>query len=124
MLMENPAAIEEGLQVLENQVPASRGFIDLLSVDADRTLVVVELKKDSDDRMLTQALEYYDFVRDNSERFAQAYSDHEIKPHVEPRLALIAANYSSAVLAAARYVNVPLSLYTYAYLGMGSMEGI
>lgn len=124
MLIENPDAIEEGLRILENQVPASRGFIDLLAVDTDGTLVIVELKKESDDRILTQALEYYDFARDNSERFAQIYSDYKIKAHVEPRLFLIANTYSATVLAAARYTNVPLTLYTYAYLGMGDMRGL
>jgi Holliday junction resolvase-like predicted endonuclease len=124
MLMENPSAIEEGLQILENQVPASRGFIDLLAVDADGTLVVVELKKDSDDRVLSQALEYYDFVRDNSERFAQIYAKHSIKARVEPRLMLIAGSYGAMVLAAARYTNVPLTLYTYAHLGMGEARGL
>jgi Holliday junction resolvase-like predicted endonuclease len=124
MLIENPDAIEEGLRILENQVPASRGFIDLLAVDADGTLVVVELKKESDDRILTQALEYYDFVRDNSERFAQIYSDDKIKARVEPRLLLVASAYSPTLLAAARYTNVPLTLYTYAYLGMGDMQGL
>ncbi len=124
LLIENPRAIEEGLTILESQVPASHGFIDLLAVDADGTLVVIELKKDSDDRMLTQALEYYDFVRDNAERFAQIYSDHKIEARVEPRLLLVASAYSSTVLAAARYTSVPLSLYTYAYLGIDDLRGL
>jgi len=124
LLSECPAAIEEGLQILERQVPAGRGFIDCLAVDADNTLVVIELKKESDDRILTQGLEYYDFVRDNSERFAQTYSDHEINAHVEPRLLLIASSFSSTVLAAARYVDVPLTLYTYTYLSLGDQKGL
>jgi len=124
LLSESPAAIEEGLQILERQVPAGRGFIDILGVDADNTLVVIELKKESDDRILTQGLEYYDFVRDNSERFAQIYPDHEINARVEPRLLLIAGSFSPAVLAAARYVDVPLTLYTYTYLSLGDKQGL
>ena len=124
LLSESPAAIEEGLQILERQVPAGPGFIDILAVDADNTLVVIELKKESDDRILTQGLEYYDFVRDNSERFAQIYSGHEINARVEPRLLLIASSFSPAVLAAARYVDVPLTLYTYTYLSLGDKQGL
>jgi hypothetical protein len=110
--------------MIESQVPASRGFIDLLAADADGTLVVIELKKESDDRILTQALEYYDFVRDNSERFAQIYSEHRIKARVEPRLLLVANAHNTTLLAAARYTNVPLTLYICAYLGMGDMQGL
>jgi len=124
LLNECPVAIEKGLQILERQVPAGRGFIDCLAVDADKTLVVIELKKESDDRVLTQGLEYYDFVRDNSERFAQIYSGHEINTHAEPRLLLIAGSFSPTVLAAARYVDVPLTLYTYTYLGLGDKQGL
>lgn len=124
LLSEYPAAIEEGVQILERQVPAGRGFIDILAVDADNTLVVIELKKDSDDRVLTQGLEYYDFVRDNLERFAQIYSDYEISSSVEPRLLLIAGSFSPAVLAAARYVDIPLTLYTYTYLSLGDKQGL
>jgi len=126
LLSECPAAIGEGLHILERQVPAGRGFIDILAVDADsdNALVVIELKKESDDRVLTQGLEYYDFVRDNIERFAQIYSDHKINAHVEPRLLLIAGSFSPPVLAAARYVDVPLTLYTYTYLSLGDKQGL
>ena len=109
MLIENPAAIEDGLQILENQVPASRRFIDLLAAEGEGAPVVIELKRDSDDRILTQALEYYDFVRDNAERFSRIRPDRGINPRVEPRLILVAGEYSSTISAAARYVNVPLA---------------
>jgi Holliday junction resolvase-like predicted endonuclease len=126
LLSECPAAIGKGVQILERQVPASRGFIDILAVDADNenALVVIELKKESDDRVLTQGLEYYDFVRDNIERFAQIYPDHKINAHVEPRLLLIAGSFNPSVLAAARYVDVPLTLYTYTYLSLGDKQGL
>jgi hypothetical protein len=124
LLSECPAAIEDNLQILERQVPAGRGFIDILAVDADSRLVVIELKKESDDRVLTQGLEYYDFVRDNSERFAQIYSDHKINALVEPKLLLVAGSFSPTVLAAARYVDIPLTLYTYTYLSLGDQQAL
>jgi hypothetical protein len=124
LLSENPSSIEEKLHILERQVPAGRGFIDMLAMDTDQTLVVIELKKESDDRILVQGLEYYDFVRDNSERFAQTYPDHDINARVEPRLLLIAGSFNPAVLAASRYVDVPLTLYTYTYLSLGNQRGL
>ena len=44
LLSESPASIEEGLQLLERQVPAGRGFIDMLAVDADGTLAGYDLE--------------------------------------------------------------------------------
>ena len=126
LLSDCPSAIEKGLQILERQVPAGLGFIDILAVDADsdNALVVIELKKESDDRVLVQGLEYYSVVRDNIERFAQTYSDHTINTRVEPRLLLIAGSFGPAVLAAARYVDVSLTLYTHTYLSLGDKQGL
>ena len=118
LLSECPAAIEPGIQILGRQVPAGRGFIDILAVDADNenALVVIELKKGTDDHVLVQALEYYDFVRENIERVAHVYPGRHINVQVEPRILLVAGGFSAAVLAGVRYLDVPVSLYTYAYL--------
>lgn len=123
MLIECPAAIEDGLNILERQVPAGGGYIDILAVDDDSRLVVIELKKESDDRVLTQGLSYYDFVRENLERFAQAYPAYNVNTAIEPRLVLVAGRFSATVLAAARYVEIPLTLLTYAYLSIGDSKG-
>lgn len=96
----------------------------MLAVDAGGTIVVIELKQESDDRILIQGLEYYDSVRTNIERFRQMYPDHDIAVQVEPKLALIASNFSPTVMSAARYVDVPLALYTYSYLRLGDKEGL
>jgi hypothetical protein len=95
----------------------------MLAVDDDSRLVVIELKKESDDRVLTQGLSYYDFVRDNLERFAQAYPGYNVNTAVEPRLVLVAGSFGATVLAAARYVEIPLTLLTYAYLSIGDSKG-
>ena len=43
---------------------------------------------------------------------------------MEPRLILVASGYSGSTLTAARYVGVPLTLYTYSYLDVGGVRGL
>jgi Holliday junction resolvase-like predicted endonuclease len=125
MLLADIENLEEGLQVLDNQVPAGPGFIDILAADSDKALVVIELKKEESDRMLLQTLEYYDLVRENAPHFANTYRQkYPIDEHAEPRLILVAHTFSDMMQVAAKYVNAPIALYTYEYLKFGDQKGL
>lgn len=125
LLLADIENLEAGLHILDNQVPAGSGFIDILAVDSDNALVVIELKKEESDRMLLQTLEYYDLVRENTPRFASSYGNkHHIDENAEPRLILIAHTFNEMLQSAAKYVNAPLALYTYEYLQFGDQKGL
>ncbi len=126
LIMAEPQNLEDTLVVLDNQVAAGSGFIDILAVDSsDNSLVIIELKKEESDRVLVQALQYYDFVRENIERFATSYSSkHEIDVLSEPRLIIVAHSFSDALSAAAKYINPSVSLYQYEYLSLGNQKGL
>ncbi len=125
LILADVENLEEGLHVLDNQVPAGSGFIDVLAVDSDNALVVIELKKEESDRMLLQTLEYYDVVRENTPRFASSYRNkHPIDENAEPRLILIAHAFSEMLQSAAKYINAPLALYTYEYLQFADQKGL
>lgn len=125
LLLADIENLEEGLEVLDNQVPAGSGFIDILAVDSDNALVVIELKKEESDRMLLQTLEYYDVVRERAAHFANSYrSKHPVDEHAEPRLILVAHQFSELLQAVVKYVSAPIALYTYEYLQFGTQKGL
>jgi Holliday junction resolvase-like predicted endonuclease len=125
LLLADLGNLEEGLQVLDNQVPAGTGFIDILATDSEKALVVIELKKEESDRMLLQTLEYYDFVRERAAHFASTYRHkYPIDEHAEPRLILVAHTFSETLQAAAKYLDAPLALYTYEYLHFGNENAL
>lgn len=124
LLADNLESVEEGLQVLGHQVPAGRGFIDLLVADQRGALVAFVLSKSSDEQILVQALERYDFLRDNIERYSQTYPGYKINPMTEPKLILVASDYSASTATAARYIGIPLVLYICLYLDVGGMRGL
>jgi Holliday junction resolvase-like predicted endonuclease len=114
IILANPEVIEQGFQIIAHQHPTDSGPLDILGVDAEETLVIIELKNEADDGHLDQGLRYYDWCRQNLAWLAQAYSGKfKINPEVSPRLILIAPSFTETVKRIAKYVDVTLQLFEY-----------
>src|SRR5271157_3167596 len=116
-IMKRPETIEKGLVMLDHQVPAGTGKIDILAVDSGNIITIIELKVVEDDGMLMQALEYYDWVNQNIDRLAERYQEKKLKvdPNESPRIMLIAPSFSTSLKICCRYVNPDVSLLEYMY---------
>jgi hypothetical protein len=88
----------------------------VLLVDSGGALVVVELKVVVDDEMLMQALDYYDYVTRNVDGFARAYADKGINPRQEPRLLLIAPDFSPLLLNRLKWLTLRPELVSFQIL--------
>ena len=113
-LRRKPKLIEDGLQYITNQLETFRGPLDVLFVDSDQTLVVAELKVTKNDRMMTQALDYYNYIFDNREKIAWAFGK-GINPEKDPRLLLIAPDFSKTLLDRCKWLNIQIELYRFRY---------
>src|SRR3972149_6470941 len=94
ILIANPEIIEDGLRVINHQQQTNTGPLDILGVDAEGTLVVIELKNEAAEGHLDQGLRYYDWCRQNLAWIAQAFKDFEINMKTLPRLFLIAPSFT------------------------------
>ena len=110
MVVEAPELLEEGLQTVARQVPTARGPLDVLLVDSGNALVVAELKVVDEDGMLVQGIDYYDYVARNLESFARVYGSHQIDVSQEPRLLLVAPNFSQRLLDRIKWIDIDISL--------------
>lgn len=108
--------IEEGLVYVDHQRQAAGGRLDILMVDSGRSLVVAELKVVQDDGMLVQGLDYYDDVSTHVEALARLYKSHSIDPTQRVRLLLIAPEFSQTLLNRCKWLNLPISLFTFSCL--------
>lgn len=113
MIRRAPELIEAGLKFVDHQAFTERGPLDVLLVDSGRALVVAELKVIEDDSMLVQGIDYYDYVLRNLDGYARAYKQHRIDPKQEPRLFLIAPSFSVTLLNRTKWINIPISLFTF-----------
>lgn len=105
--------IEPGLRYIDHQTFTNRGPLDLLMVDSGNALVVAELKVVEDDSMLTQGIDYYDYVTKNIEGFARVYKDFHVDPHQTVRLILIAPSFSISLINRCKWIDIQISLFTY-----------
>ena len=112
----NAGEIEEGLIYVDHQKPAAGGRLDVLLVDSGRSLVVAELKITQDDGMLLQGLDYYDYVSTHIESFARLYKNRSIDPTQQVRLFLIAPTFSQALVNRCKWLDLPISLFTFTCL--------
>lgn len=113
IVRHNAGEIEEGLTYVDHQRPAAGGRLDVLLVDSGRSLVVAELKVTEDNGMLFQGLDYYDFVATHVESFARQYKNHSVDPAQPVRLFLVAPTFSQALINRCKWLDLPISLFTY-----------
>jgi hypothetical protein len=118
MIREHPHLIEPGLRYVASQRKAGRGPLDLLLIDSGNALVVVELKVASSDEMLFQGLDYFDYIYSNLERLALAYEikGFKIDPYQEPRIMLIAPDFSQSLINRCKWLKSRIDLYRFRYL--------
>jgi len=123
ILIENPSVIEEGLRIITHQQMTNTGPLDILAVDAEKTLVVIELKNEAAEGHIDQGLRYYDWCRQNLAWLTQAFSDFEINPKALPRLFLIAPTYTDTVKQIAKYVAIGVDLRLFEYHALENEKG-
>jgi len=113
LIRQDPDLIEEGLTFITHQFDTKRGPLDVLLADSGNALIVAELKATEDDNMLTQGMDYYDFVASNIESLARGYKDAKINPLEDPRLLLIAPSFSQTLINRCKWIDIPISLFEY-----------
>ena len=114
-LREYPHLIEQGLKFADAQRRVGRGPLDLLFLDSGKALVVVELKIVKSDEMLLQAMDYFDYIYSNRERLALAYEAKgiEIDASQEPRIILVAPDFSRLLVNRCKWLKVKVDLYRF-----------
>ena len=109
----NANQIEEGLVYVHHQQITGSGRLDVLLVDSGHSLVLAELKVIEDDGMLLQGLDYYDYVSSHVEAIARLYTRFSIDPTQPVRLFLIAPSFSQSLITRCKWIDVPISLFSY-----------
>jgi hypothetical protein len=124
MLLENLSLLEEGMKVVAHQLATPTGPLDILAVDEDGALALLELKNEVDDREepLLQGIRYYDWVTENRAWIANVYKNMRIDPQKEPRLILVAPDFSTPLKRLAKFLAVEVELFRYQAIQLPSGE--
>jgi hypothetical protein len=108
VLQEHPGTIEEGLRILDRCIPcAPCGEIDFLAVDRMTQLAVIDLEVAPSDELLIRGLAHFDWIVGNVPNMRRMYRGQTINFSLQPRLLLLAPEFSSRMRCAARQVVSP-----------------
>jgi len=115
ILVANPELLEEGMKIIAHQLTTPTGPLDILAVDEEGALAVVELKNEIDEKenQLLQAIRYYDWCFENRAWLANAYKGKGIDPQKDPRLILVAPDFSESLKRLAKFLSIEVELYRY-----------
>lgn len=113
LIRQGANLIEGGVQYIDHQRNTERGPLDVLMVDSGNALIIAELKIIEDDTMLVQGIDYYDYISKNIEGISRVYKNFQIDPKQNVRLFLIAPSFSVSLLNRCKWIDIPISLFTY-----------
>jgi hypothetical protein len=97
-LKEFTGALEEGLRAIDAEIPCPPGGeIDLLAIDRANQLTVIDFDTASSDELLLRGLGHFDWVVGNLPNVRRMFRGQAINYSLEPRLFLLAPQFSSRV---------------------------
>lgn len=97
-LKEFEGALEEGLRCIDAELPCGPcGKIDLLALDRANQLTIIDFDTTSSDELLLRGLDHFDWVVGNLFNIRRMFRGHAINFSLEPRLFLLAPQFSSRV---------------------------
>jgi len=101
-------ALESGLRVIDFEIPcAPCGEIDLLAVDRTNQLAIIDFELNAGDEILTRGLGHFDWMVANLPNVRRMFRGQAINFSLEPRLFLLAPQFSSRLRCAARQIQRP-----------------
>jgi hypothetical protein len=96
VLKEFEGALEEGLRAIDAEIPCPPcGEIDLLAIDRANQLTIIDFDMTSSDELLLRGLGHFDWVVGNLPNVRRMFRGQAINFSLEPRLFLLAPQFSS-----------------------------
>jgi hypothetical protein len=126
VLKEFGGALEEGLRAIDADIPCPPcGEIDLLAIDRANQFTIIDFDTSSSDELLLRGLGHFDWVVGNLPNVRRMFRGQVINFSLEPRLVLLAPQFSSRVRCVARQIPRPrIDWVRYHFVQMPGRPGI
>jgi hypothetical protein len=107
-LSELTGALEEGLRGIDARIPCDPcGEIDLLALDRANQLAIVDFDTTPNDGLLVRGMAHFDWAVRNTLNVRRMYPGPVINFSLQPRLFLVAPQFSPRLRSAARQIARP-----------------
>jgi len=126
LLKDNPALLEEGLRMIDVNLPVVPGApIDLLALDSSCRLVVVDIDTSTRDSLLVRGIYHIGWLVGNVPLLRRMYRTLLIDYDVNPRVFLVAPDYSNPHRSATSWISTPeIKCFKYRTVVLRGVAGI
>ena len=108
MLRGLEGALEEGLRTIDAAVSCHPcGEIDFLAVDRSNQLTIIDFETTANDGLLVRGIGHFTWIADNLSLVKRMYAEQAINFSVQPRLFLLAPQFSPLIRGSARQIARP-----------------
>jgi len=108
LLMECADTLEEGLRAIDTGIPCHPcGEIDVLAVSRTSQLTIIDFETSPSDTLFLRGIGHFHWVVRNLSNVRRMYREHAINFSLQPKLVLLAPQFSLVVRSVARQVTCP-----------------
>jgi len=123
LLRKQPAALEEGMRLIDINVPCeSSGSIALLGLDCTNQLTIIDLDDSPNEELLLRGLGHFEWMVRNHSIVNRMYREQPIDFSLQPRLMLVAPEFSPLTRSVVRLITAP-RIHCLKYHSFGLAEG-
>jgi hypothetical protein len=108
VLTEFDDALEEGLRAIDANIPCHpNGAIDVLAIDRASRLTIIDFDTTGNDDLLLRGIGHFEWVIHNMPNLQRMYREQTINLSLQPRLFLLAPQFSPLIKSVARQITGP-----------------
>lgn len=108
VLREFTGALEGGLKTIDANVPCHPcGEIDVLAVSRSSQLTIIDAETTMNDGLLLRGMGHFDWMVRNLPNLRRMYREHAVNFSLQPRLVLLAPQFSPLLQSVARQISCP-----------------
>ena len=124
LLKRQSSSVEEGLKVIDTSLPCSMlGNIDLVALNSAGQLTLIEIDERANDGLLLRGISHFDWIVRNMPIVRRMYAMHSVNYAVQPRLVLMAPDFSWEFHCATRQFPA-LQIQCLKYHAVGLLGGV
>jgi hypothetical protein len=126
LLQRQPGALEEGLRVIDTNVPCEHiGPIEAVALSSGGQLTIIDVDDGPSEQLLFRAMGHFDWMVRNLANVRRMYQGHSINYSFQPRIFLIARDFSVGFRSVARQIeSIQIQCVRYHAVALAGGTGI
>lgn len=126
LVRKQPNALEQGMRVIDANIPCDNlGSIEVVAVSSAGQLTIIDIADGTSDQLLFRGMSHFDWFVRNLPNVRRMYQAHVINYSLQPRLFLVASEFSPGFQSVARqFASVQIHCLKYHAVALSGGIGV